>query len=563
VFIFKRLSWRLVFIFVIITFFSTSAIGYYAVYNMQEKVISASREKLRSDLTVAKAHFNNRVPGAWAVKNGKLFKGNILVNDIMIIDEIKEMTKDDVTIFLDDVRVATTVRKPDGTRVTGTKAAEQVSNTVLKSNKTFLGKAQVVGVDNQTVYEPILDAYGKVIGMFFVGVPNAPYEAMIAEFERNLVIFVVIEVLISGIIIYYVSRRIAKPIEQLAATIEIVSTGNLTVAIDVDSKDEVGFLANSMKAMILSLGLLVRKIALTSEQVAAAAEELTANAENSAQANTQVAATIDEVAQGSKKQANAVDATALVVEQISAGIQRIAANANTVSGMAEKTSNAANQGDKAVHAAMDQMKIIEKSVTSSAQVVTQLGERSIEIGQIVDTISGIAGQTNLLALNAAIEAARAGEQGRGFTVVAEEVRKLAEQSQEAAKRIASLISEIQLETSNAVAAMNNGTHEVKVGADVVNNAGKAFQEIASLVGEVSCQVREISAAIQQMASGSQQIVTSVRDIGRISTDAAGQTQAVSFATGEQSASMEEIAVSSQALARMAEELQDAVRKFRV
>jgi methyl-accepting chemotaxis protein len=563
VFIFKRLSWRLVFIFVIITFFSTSAIGYYAVYNMQEKVISASREKLRSDLTVAKAHFNNRVPGAWAVKNGKLFKGNILVNDIMIIDEIKEMTKDDVTIFLDDVRVATTVRKPDGTRVTGTKAAEQVSNTVLKSNKTFLGKAQVVGVDNQTVYEPILDAYGKVIGMFFVGVPNAPYEAMIAEFERNLVIFVVIEVLISAIIIYYVSRRIAKPIEQLAATIEIVSTGNLTVAIDVDSKDEVGFLANSMKAMILSLGLLVRKIALTSEQVAAAAEELTANAENSAQANTQVAATIDEVAQGSKKQANAVDATALVVEQISAGIQRIAANANTVSGMAEKTSNAANQGDKAVHAAMDQMKIIEKSVTSSAQVVTQLGERSIEIGQIVDTISGIAGQTNLLALNAAIEAARAGEQGRGFTVVAEEVRKLAEQSQEAAKRIASLISEIQLETSNAVAAMNNGTHEVKVGADVVNNAGKAFQEIVSLVGEVSCQVREISAAIQQMASGSQQIVTSVRDIGRISTDAAGQTQAVSFATGEQSASMEEIAVSSQALARMAEELQDAVRKFRV
>jgi methyl-accepting chemotaxis protein len=563
VFIFKRLSWRLVFIFVIITFFSTSAIGYYAVYNMQEKVISASREKLRSDLTVAKAHFNNRVPGAWAVKNGKLFKGNILVNDIVIIDEIKEMTKDDVTIFLDDVRVATTVRKPDGTRVTGTKAAEQVSNTVLKSNKTFLGKAQVVGVDNQTVYEPILDAYGKVIGMFFVGVPNAPYEAMIAEFERNLVIFVVIEVLISGIIIYYVSRRIAKPIEQLAATIEIVSTGNLTVAIDVDSKDEVGFLANSMKAMILSLGLLVRKIALTSEQVAAAAEELTANAENSAQANTQVAATIDEVAQGSKKQANAVDATALVVEQISAGIQRIAANANTVSGMAEKTSNAANQGDKAVHAAMDQMKIIEKSVTSSAQVVTHLGERSIEIGQIVDTISGIAGQTNLLALNAAIEAARAGEQGRGFTVVAEEVRKLAEQSQEAAKRIASLISEIQLETSNAVAAMNNGTHEVKVGADVVNNAGKAFQEIASLVGEVSCQVREISAAIQQMASGSQQIVTSVRDIGRISTDAAGQTQAVSFATGEQSASMEEIAVSSQALARMAEELQDAVRKFRV
>jgi len=206
---------------------------------------------------------------------------------------------------------------------------------------------------------------------------------------------------------------------------------------------------------------------------------------------------------------------------------------------------------------------IEQSVSSSAEVVTKLGERSKEIGQIVVTISGIAGQTNLLALNAAIEAARAGEQGRGFAVVAEEVRKLAEQSQEAAKQIANLISEIQSETDNAVVAMNEGAREVKVGADVVNNAGKAFKEIVSLISEVSTQIREISAAIQQMASGSQQIVAAVRDIDRISKDAAGQTQTVSAATEEQSASMEEIAAASQALAKMAEDLQSAVRKFRV
>ncbi len=212
---------------------------------------------------------------------------------------------------------------------------------------------------------------------------------------------------------------------------------------------------------------------------------------------------------------------------------------------------------------MSQMASIEKTVSSSAQVVTKLGERSKEIGQIVDTISGIAGQTNLLALNAAIEAARAGEQGRGFAVVAEEVRKLAEQSQEAAKEIAILISEIQSETDKAVVAMSDGTREVKVGAEVVNSAGQSFKEIVLLVNEESAQIKEISAAIQQMAAGSQQIVASAHDIDRISKDAAAQTQTVSAATEEQSASMEEIAASSQALAKMAEELQTAVRKFTI
>ena len=363
---------------------------------------------------------------------------------------------------------------------------------------------------------------------------------------------------------WFIAKMIANPLVQLVGTVREVAQGNLAIKkIDVVSKDEVGQLAAEFNSMIDNLRGLVKHVAQTSEQVAASSEELTASAEQSAQATTQVAATITEVAEGAVKQANAVDSTASVVEQMSAGIQQVAANANAVSGMADKTTSAASQGDKAVDAAMNQMKSIEKSVSSSAQVVTKLGERSKEIGQIVDAISGIAGQTNLLALNAAIEAARAGEQGRGFAVVAEEVRKLAEQSQEAAKQIAGLISEIQAETESAVVAMNEGTREVKVGSEVVNTAGQAFKEIVSLIGKVSSQIREISAAIQQMASGSQQIVASVRDIDRISKETAGQTQTVSAATEEQSASMEEIAASSQALAKMAEELQNAIRKFRV
>ena len=198
---------------------------------------------------------------------------------------------------------------------------------------------------------------------------------------------------------------------------------------------------------------------------------------------------------------------------------------------------------------------IEKTVDDSAQLVGKLGERSSEIGKIVDTISGIAGQTNLLALNAAVEAARAGEQGRGFAVVAEEVRKLAEQSQDAAKQIAGLINEIQVDTGKAVNAMKEGTREVKAGSEAVQDTGRTFDDIVNLVGQVSEQVNDISAAIEQMAASSQNIVTSVKHIDKISKEASAHTQTVSAATEEQLASMEEIASSSQALANLAQNLQ--------
>ncbi|MDF2565078.1 MAG: methyl-accepting chemotaxis sensory transducer [Massilibacillus sp.] len=356
------------------------------------------------------------------------------------------------------------------------------------------------------------------------------------------------------------SHRIVMPIHKIT---EDMKSGNLNFAELVTSNDEIGMLTKEFGNMVKKLHEMVTSIKMTAEQVATLSQQLTESADQSAQAANQVAIIVTDVANGAEKQLASVDNTRSTVNEMNTSMQQIAGKINHVSDSSKRTAKAADDGVSIVETSINQMSYIDRAVSTSSMVVLKLGERSKEIGQIVDTISGIAGQTNLLALNAAIEAARAGEQGKGFSVVADEVRKLAEQSQLAAKQIAELIGAIQSETNEAVSAMNEGTREVQAGTEIVTAAGQSFKEIVTLVNDVSHQVSEISSTIQQLSNGSQKIVASVEQVEAVTKGTVEQTQAVSAATEEQSASMEEIAASSQNLANMAEQLKEIIRGFKI
>jgi len=414
---------------------------------------------------------------------------------------------------------------------------DKTNDKCVELSKYNISKSKAMHADGKISFEKSKYTVISIIGIFFI------------------------ILVLSG---WYINKIISAPLNAMVSFCKELSAGDFRdKPRKIARKDEIGQVADALADMRNALRTLMKNINESAEQLAASSEELTASADQSAQAANQVAESITDVANGAEEQLSVADNTSKVVQQMSASIQQVAINANKVSGQSAQASNKAIEGNKSVDKAVNQMASIEKTVTTSAHVVAKLGERSKEIGQIVDTISGIAGQTNLLALNAAIEAARAGEQGRGFAVVAEEVRKLAEQSQDAAKQISALIGEIQGDTGRAVEAMNDGTREVKLGAEVVNASGKAFQEIADMVTQVSGQTKEISAAIEQMASDSQQIVASVKQIDELSKKASGEAQTVSAATEEQSASMEEIASSSQALAHLAMNLREAVSKFQI
>ena len=269
------------------------------------------------------------------------------------------------------------------------------------------------------------------------------------------------------------------------------------------------------------------------------------------------------VAQGTSEQLEAVEGTKQAVASLNETIQDTVSSAAAAAQHGREAADIARNGGQALDETITQIKHIEQSTTKSTQVVTALGERSQEIGAIVDTIAGIADQTNLLALNAAIEAARAGEQGRGFAVVAEEVRKLAESSQEAAHKITELITATRADTEQAVTGMQQSSEEVKVGTQKIMEMGEAFRRIIEIVEEVSQQVQQISQAIAGMADSGKAITGHVDTITDTSTKAAQEAETVSAATEEQSASVHEIANASKSLAEMATELQGEVSRFKL
>ncbi|ASS76398.1 hypothetical protein CIG75_16515 [Tumebacillus algifaecis] len=387
----------------------------------------------------------------------------------------------------------------------------------------------------------------------------------INESSRWYTIILSVAAILIGIAIgLVVSYRISSPVLRLAEQVKRVATGDLTVQpLQVSTKDEVADLADDVNLMTENLRTILQQVSLNSHQVAATSEQLTASAEQTGQVAGQIAESVQDVSLGAEKQLRGIHDSTQVVADISQSVTQIASSIQAVTDATFQATSKAADGQEVVERTVAQMQLIGNKASSTADVIDLLGQKSEEIEQIVSLITSIAGQTNLLALNAAIEAARAGEHGKGFAVVADEVRKLAEQSGDAADHISRLIKEVQEDTSRAISVMGEGTVAVEEGFRMIALTGTAFEQILSSVTTLSEQAQEVSAAVQQVNAGAQTMVGTMEGIAAVSEQAAANTQQVASAVEEQNASMEEISSASHQLSKMAGELQESLSSFKL
>ena len=415
--------------------------------------------------------------------------------------------------------------------------------------------------------EDMVFAYSTVPATGWIVGITAPADFVFTSLRNMRTLFAVLIVvgfaLAFGICIIF-AGKITTPVAKLEEYSIQMANGNLKMQnLPVTSEDEIGSLTRGFNTMKENLHNLIVKMSTNSEQVAESSQQLTDNSQQSADTAVHVAETVNEVSDAVNRQMTAINNAKENVDNVFTDIKAVEEKSRAVADTSNQTSQAAQKGSELMNTAVDSMGRIERSVMASADVVRKLGENSRQIGQIVEAISAISEQTNLLALNAAIEAARAGEHGKGFAVVAEEVRKLAAQSQESAEQIKVRIDSIQQDTEDAVNAMQTGSDEVNAGTGAIREVGEQFGEILAMVNDIKTQMDEINSAVQEVAKDTAEIVKMVDSIDAISKETSSHMKSISDATEEQSASNEQIAAASQALSQMAEDMQDAVGKFKV
>ncbi|MFN8122809.1 MAG: methyl-accepting chemotaxis protein [Thermoleophilia bacterium] len=448
----------------------------------------------------------------------------------------------------------------DGKGVEGFTAAQRSPSGVVETTELGTGDAVLQGYAKSKGYSTY-----PGVGWTLTANRDAKIALAAANNAKRIILLVgvLIALAIAGIA-WFLARSFSRPIISLKAEMEdIAERRDLMQRIEVTRGDEIGEMGRSFNRMMSQFHDIIREVGENARRLNEEADRSGQASNEAGRAAIEIASTIETVATSATEQADQARLASEAVAEIARGAQEVAMRGEAATAAAVQADDAAAGGSETLQQATVAMREIQAAVLSAGEVVKGLGAKGQEIGLIVDTISEIAAQTNLLALNAAIEAARAGEQGRGFAVVADEVRKLAEEAANAATSIGQLIDDVQAESRRAVDAMDDGITAVDSGTARMSAVDEAFAVIRAEATRVRDDISQVAAAAQELQAGTDSAEAALQEMVRLAESNAAASEQVAASAEETGAAAEEVSNATTSVGRSSTELSEMVGVFRV
>ncbi|WP_138494148.1 methyl-accepting chemotaxis protein [Paenibacillus pinistramenti] len=437
--------------------------------------------------------------------------------------------------------------------------AEGIAEMLKTGKKTFTDVYSDGFGTWMTILYPIKDSSGKIDAYFGVDVDASMIPEGRKTFLEETIVLLLIALIICGGLQYFVARKTLLPLNELVKGIQKVSQGKLNFSLS--EKGAFGELNKQFNDMINHVSSVIQSIQETAVSSSEVSKYLFSITEKNKQGVEAITSELSTMNDNAATQVVSTANAGASMQQISTSLQTIAHNANHVSSASQEMKSKSEEGNMAMQNISAQISQISETSAAAFETMKILEVKSEEIGSILSLINSITEQTNLLALNASIEAARAGENGRGFSVVAGEVRKLAEQSKLATDRVGALVQEIQFETSKAVNFVSQSKNEIKQGLALADETGVKFGEILNATQLVADQVIDISSSTEQISAGTQEVTAMVTQLSDISERTSDNAQKILTTVSEQEKSQEEIHNYANQLAQVAEQLNATVSKF--